>query len=156
MHLTFRVSVNHVHKYSVATPDDVEELCKHVAAMPAFVTMATPEGESGTFLTVIAESGRASVDFMDLGRAVKLASQDENCTRRGFVWLKNDAYPQLELDQIEVQYRGLIARERAMAILRHYLTTGEPTDMVPWPPEDWDYWCGPAVSPDPPDQTIPF
>jgi hypothetical protein len=42
-----------------------------------------------------------------------------------------------------VPHKTLISPERAIAILRHYLTTGELTDLVPYPPlDDWIYWAG--------------
>jgi hypothetical protein len=73
---------------------------------------------------------------------VKLVSRDQTCIQRGIVSLRNDAYPDLDLDQIEVQRRSLISPDRAIAILRHYLKTGEPIDMVPWPSPDESEWDG--------------
>jgi hypothetical protein len=57
--------------------------------------------------------------------------------------LRNDAYPELEFDEIDdVQWRSLISPDRAIVILRQYLKTGEPTDMVPWPSPDEAEWDG--------------
>lgn len=101
--------------------------------------------------------------YMDMKHQVKLSSRDEQCTERGIVSLRNDEYPDLELDQIELQRRSLISPERAIAIFRHCLKGGKPIGLVPWPAQDEDYWDGdltPAAVPPPgetgSDQDIPF
>lgn len=157
MHPTSRVVLNNDQVHRVACAADVDRLCKEIAEMPVFFLRTTCESvEARGELTIIAESGLAAVDFLDIGRGIKLASQNEECTQRGFRSLGKDAYPGLQLGEIEIQYRGLISPVRALAILRHFLTTGEPTDMVPWPPDDWKYWCGPPRPPDPPGEGITF
>lgn len=135
----FRVLVNWAEEHPVASGDDVERLCGLLAGLPAFTAHATgPAGEGGPALDVIAESGRAVVSFLDIGRGVKLASRNPACPDRDIVSLANDAYPELQLHQIEVERRDLISPGWAVAILRHFLLTGEPIDLVPWPPDDWD------------------
>jgi hypothetical protein len=157
MKLNFRVIVNHIEMHSVECPEDVDRICNYLAHRPVFTIRATGnDGELGGALTVIVESGRAIVDFLDMSRGIKLASQDEACTQRGFVSLRNDAYPELELEQIEIQHRALIPPEHALSILRHDLATGEVVDLIPRPPDDWDYWCGIPEPPDAPCEVIPF
>lgn len=79
---------------------------------------------------------------MDMERQVKLVSRNHDCTERGIVSLRNDEYPDLELDQIELQRRSLILPEQAIAIFRHYLKAGQPVDLVPWPSPDEQEWDG--------------
>jgi hypothetical protein len=134
----FRVFVNRTEERRTASARDVDFLCSHLAGLPVFAVHVTGEGgEQGGTLDVIVESGRALVGFLDIGRGIKLSSRDETCAQRGVVSLRNDAYPALELDQIEVHRRDLISPARALSILRHYLNTGEPIDLVRWPPDDW-------------------
>lgn len=157
MQPTFRVVVNRTDECLVARPEDVDCLCARLASLPVFTADVLGErGYSGPTLGLIVESGRALVDYLDVDRGIKLASRDEACTRRGVVSLRNDAYPELELDQVEVHYRDLIPPERALSILRHYLVTGEVLDLVSWPPDDEDEWGDNGVAPDPPGEEIPF
>jgi hypothetical protein len=135
----FRVLVNWAEMRLIASGDDAERLCGLLAGLPAFTVHATgPAGESGPTLDVIVESDRGLVSFLDIDRGVKLASRNPACSERDIVSLANDSYPELQLDQIEVERRDLISPSRAVAILRHFLATGEPIDLVPWPPDDWD------------------
>jgi hypothetical protein len=153
----FRVLVNWVEVHPVASGDDAERLCALLAGLPAFIAHATgPAGEDGPALDVIAESGGAVVSFLDIGRGVKLASRNPDCSERDIVSLASDAGPELHLDQIEVERRDLISRSGAIAVLRHFLQTSEPIGLVPWPPDDWHE--RPAVPrPQPPDGAgIPF
>jgi hypothetical protein len=83
-------------------------------------------------------------------------SRDEACTDRGIISLRNDTYPELELDQIEVHPRDIIPPDRAVSILRHYLTTGEVVGLVPWPPDDELEWGGDQGMPDRPGEEVPF
>lgn len=152
-----RIVVNRTDERRVARPEDVDCLCSHLAELPVFtVHVADESGEIGPTLDVIVESGRALVDFLDIARGIKLASRDETCTQRGVVSLRNDAYPELKLDQIEVHCRDLISPERAISILRHYLNTGEVIDLVRWPPDDWDDWGDRESVPNLPSEDIPF
>ena len=151
------VVVNWAEDRRIATADDVEALCKHVERLPAFVVHVTgASGEHGGTLDVIVESDRALVDYLDMDQGIKLASRNPSCTERDIVSLRNDWFPELELDQIEVEQRDLISREKAIAILRHYLTTGETIDLVAWPRDDWG--DRPPGEPDPyhPEDEIPF
>jgi hypothetical protein len=135
----FRVLVNDAEVHPVASADDAERLCGLLAGLPAFTAHTTgPAGEGGPALDVIAESGRAVVSFLDIGRGVKLNSRNPECPARDIVLLAGDAHPDLQLDQIEVERRDLISPGWAVAILRHFLRTGEPIDLVPWPPDDGD------------------
>jgi hypothetical protein len=134
----FCVIVNWAEVHLIASIDDAELLCGVLAGLPAFTAHATgPAGESGPTLDVIVESDRGLVEFLDIGRGVKLASRNPACSERGIVSLANNSYPDLQLDQIEVERRDLISPSRAVAILRHFLVTGKPIDLVPWPPDDW-------------------
>jgi hypothetical protein len=153
----FRVLVNWAEVHPVASGDEAERLCGMLAGLPAFTAHATgPAGESGPALDVIVESGSAVVDFLDIDRGVKLASRNSACSERDIVSLANDAYPELQLDQIEVERRDLISPSRAVAILRHFLLTGEPIDLVPWPPADWDDRPAVPESEPPQGEVIPF
>ncbi len=141
----------------IASPQDADCLCDGLAEMPAFTVAVTSEaGQNGATLDVFVESGRALVGFTDIGRSIKLVSRDEACTERGIVCLRNDAHPDLQLDQIEVHRRDLIAPAQAISILRHYLHTSEPTGLVPWPPDDWDQWGDSEFAPSPPQEDNPF
>jgi hypothetical protein len=143
MQPSFRVVVNRTDERRVARPEEVERLCAHLAQLLVFTADVIGErGYAGPTLDLIVESGRATVFFMDMDRGIKLASRDETCMQRGVVSLRNDAYLELELDQVEVHPRDLISPGRAISILRHYLGTGEVTDLVPWPPDDWDDGAG--------------
>jgi hypothetical protein len=153
----FRVLLNQTEERRVARLEDVDCLCSYIAGLGAFwAHVFCEDKEQGGTLDIIVESDRATVDFLDIGRGVKLASRDETCRQRGFVKLKNDAYPELELLDIEVQHRDLISRTHAISILRHYLITGQAIDLVRWPPDDWDEWGDSDVVPDPPGEEIPF
>jgi hypothetical protein len=100
---------------------------------------------------------------MDMEHQVKLGSRDEQCTEPGYVSLRNDEYPDRELDQIALQRRSLISPERAIAIFRHYLKGGQAIDLVPWPAPDEAEWDGdltpdavPSLDDSVSDQDIPF
>ena len=135
----FRVLVNWAEEFPVATGGDAERLCELLAGLPAFTAHATgPAGESGSTLDVVVESDRGLVSFLDIDRGVKMASRNPECSERDIVSLRNDSYPELQLDQIEAERRDLISRRWAVAILRHFLTAGEAIDLVTWPPDDWD------------------
>jgi hypothetical protein len=159
MQPTFRVVVNRTDERFVARPEDADRLCADLAVRPVFTAFVIGErGLAGPTLDLIAESGRAHVFFLDLDRGMKLIARDETCTQRGVVSLRNDAYPELELDQVEVLWRNLIPPARALDILRHYLYTGEVVGLVSWPSDDEDEWgdAGAAPDPDPPGEEIPF
>lgn len=154
---TFRVVFNRSHERRIAHPEDIDRLCADLASLPVFTADVLGErGYGGPTLDLIVESGRATVFYLDIDRGIKRISRDEACARRGSVSLRNDSYPELELDQIEVQWRDLIPPERALAILRHYLATGEVSDMVSWPSEDEDEWCDARGTPEPLGEDIPF
>jgi hypothetical protein len=139
MQPVFHVVVNRLEERRVASAEDIDYLCNYLAGLPVFwVHVTGADGERGGALDVVVESNRALVAFLDIGRGIKLASRDETCTQRGIVSFRNDAYPDLELDQIEVHCRDVISPERALSILRHFLITGEAIDLVRWPPDDWD------------------
>jgi hypothetical protein len=160
----FRVLVNWVEERRVARAEDVDCLCDRLAGLPVFTVPVTGEdGERGGTLDVFVESNRALVDFLNIDCGIKLASRNESCTQRDIVSLGNNAYPDLGLDQIEVERRDLISPEKAIAILRHFLKTGEVIDLVRWPPDDWadeprsedaQAFCEPG--PFLPDEEIPF
>jgi hypothetical protein len=156
----FRVVVNWAESRTVACAEDVERLCSRLTGMPVFAVHVTGErGEIGPTLDVIVESGRSLVGFLDIECGVKQVSRNETCTERGIVSLRNDAYPELELDQIEVHRRDLISPDRAISILRHYLNTGATVDLVQWPPDDWDDWGDISQAgglPDASEKDIPF
>src|SRR5262249_19802744 len=125
MQRIFRVVVNQADERRIDRAEEVDHLCTQLAERPVFTVHVTRESGLGPSLDIFVESGRALVSYLDIERGVKLASRDENCTQKGFVSLRNDAYPGLDLDLIEVQCRDLIAPKRALTILRHYLRTGE-------------------------------
>ena len=138
-------------------PEDIEPLCTDLAGRPVFTADVLGErGYSGPMLDLIVESGRSTVFFMDMDRGIKRISRDETCVRRQTVCLRNDAYPELELDQVEVHLRDIIPVERALNILRRYLATGEVVDLVSWPSDDELEWGDVGVAPDPPGEEIPF
>jgi hypothetical protein len=97
-----RVVVNRSETHQVACAEDVDSLCNVLAGLRVFAVHVTGEGgELGPTLAVLVESGRALVDYRDIGRGIKLGSRDEKCTQRGIVSLRNDDFPEMELDQIE-------------------------------------------------------
>jgi hypothetical protein len=133
----FRVLVNWAAEHRVASAEDADQLCERLAQLPAFTCHVTgPDGERGGTFDVIVESGRALVSFLDISRGVKLASRNPDCAARDIVSLQNDEFPELQLDHVEVERRDLISPAWAVAILRRFLVSGEPTDLVVWPPED--------------------
>ena len=71
----------------------------------------TERGYEGPILEVIAESGRAVVFYMDMDLGIKQVSRDETSVQREVVSFHNDAFPELELDQVEVQLRDIIPVE---------------------------------------------
>src|ERR1700730_69283 len=157
MQPNFRVFVNRTEERAITCAQDVECLCSQLAGLSVFtVHVVSAVGEQGGTLDVIVESGRALVDFLDIGRDIKLASRDATCTQRGIVSLRNDAFRELELDQIEVRRRDLISPARALLILRHYLNTGEAIDLAPWPPDDWAESDNSELLPDQPGEEVPF
>lgn len=142
MQPTFRVVVNRTSEHRIATSGEADALCNELAELPVFLADVYTGQGCDPCLDVLVESGQAHTFYMDMARGIKLGSRDQTCTQRGIVSLRNDAYPELELDQMEVQRRSLISPDRAIAILRHYLKTGEPIDMVPWPSPDESEWDG--------------
>src|SRR5262245_53625586 len=129
----FRVVVNQTAEHWVAASTEADTLCNELAHRPVFTVNVYSGQGCDPSLDIIVESGRAHVFYMNLAQQVKLVSRDETCTERRTVSLRNDDYPDLDLDLIEVQQRSLISTDRALAILRHYLQTGDPIDLVPWP-----------------------
>jgi hypothetical protein len=141
MQPTFCVVINRTDERRPAAPADIDRVCADLAGRTVFTANVLGErGFAGPTLDLIVESGRALVFYMDMDRGIKLVSRDEMCAQRGVVSLRNDAHPELDGDQVEVHQRDLVFPGRAISILRHYLTTGEVTDLVPWPPDDWDEW----------------
>jgi hypothetical protein len=151
----FRVIVNQTAEYRVATAGEADSLCNQLAERPVFTANVHPEQGCDPCLDIVVEAGRAHAFYLDIARQLKLVSRDQTCGQRGIVSLRNDAYPGLDLDQVTVQSRSLISPDRAIAILRHYLKTGEPTDMVPWPSPDESEWDGDLI-PDFPGEEISF
>jgi hypothetical protein len=153
----FRVVVNYCEERRVSTALEADALCSELAKRPVFTGNAYTGQGIDPCLDIIVESERAHVFYMDIARQVKLVSRNQKCIERGTVSLSNDEYPDLNLDLIEVQRRSLISPERAIAIFRHYLKTGQPIDLVPWPSPDEAEWDG-DLTPDgvqPPDETGP-
>ena len=138
----FRVAVNQTAEYRVSATEDADSLCNQLAERSVFTANVCGEQSCDPSLDIIVESGRAHAFFLNLEGGVKLVSRDQMCGERGIVSLRNDAYPDLDLDLIEVQRRSLISTDQALAILRHYLKTGEPIDLVPWPSPDEAEWDG--------------
>jgi hypothetical protein len=133
----FRAVVNWAEEHFISSPEDAEKFCVDIARLPTFAVHVTgPGGDEGPTLDVIVESDRAIVDLLDMKQGVKLGSRNPACGERDIVSLRNDAFPELQLDQIEVERRDLISAKQAIAILRRFLTTGEVVDLVAWPPED--------------------
>jgi hypothetical protein len=157
MQPTFNVVVNRADERRVAQPEDVDRLCADLAGRRVFTADVLGERRyGGATLDLIVQSGRAAVFYMDIDRGIKLISRDGTCTRRGTLSLRNDDYPELELDQVEVHWRDLISPERAISILRHYLFTGEAIELVRWPSDDEDQWGEAELAPEPPGEQIPF
>jgi hypothetical protein len=157
MQPTFNVVVNRADERRVVQPEDVDRHCADLAGRPVFTADVLGERRyAGTTLDLIVGPGRATVFYMDIERGIKLISRDETCTRRGPVTLRNDDYPELELDQVEVHWRDLISPERAISILRHYLFTGEAVDLVSWPSDDEEEWGDAEVAAEPPREEVPF
>jgi hypothetical protein len=157
MQPTFRVVVNRTDERRIAGPEEADRLCAELARRPVFTADVLGErGYKGPTLDVIVESGRAKVFYTDMDRGIKRISRDEACDRRGSLSLRNDAYPELELDQVEVHWRDIIPLERALFILRQYLVTGEVVDLVSWPSVDEHEWGDLGVPPDPPSEDMLF
>jgi hypothetical protein len=157
MQPTFRVVVNRTDERRIAGLEDVDWLCADLAGRPVFtVDVLGERGYEGPTLDVIVESGRATVFYMDMDRGIKRIARDEACVRRGSVSLRNDAYPELELDQVEVHCRDIIPLERALHIVRRYLMTGEAVDLVHWPSDDEHEWGDAGARPEPPGEDIRF
>jgi hypothetical protein len=131
-------------------------VCRPAGRLVFRADVLSERGHEGPTLNVTVESGRAIVFYMDMDRGIKWISRDEACIRRGTVSLRNDAYPELELDQVEVHWRDIIPLERALFILRQYLATSEAVDLVGWPSDDEDEWGDAAVAPDHPGEETPF
>jgi hypothetical protein len=149
--------VNLADERRIAVPEDIDRLCADLAARPVFTADVLGErGYKGPTLDVVAESGRATVFYMDMDQGIKRGSRDEACVRRGSVNFRNDGYPELELDQVEVHLRDIIPVDRALNILRQYLTTGEVVDLVSWPSDEELEWGDAGGVPDPPGEEIPF
>jgi hypothetical protein len=138
----FRVVVNQTAEHRVTTAEEADSLCNQLAERSVFTANVYGEQPYDPSLDIIVESGRATAFYLNMERGVKLASRDQMCTERSTVSLRNDAYPDLDLDLVEVPRRSLISPDRALAILRHYLKTGEPIDLVPWPSPDELEWYG--------------
>jgi hypothetical protein len=120
-------------------PEDIDRICNQLTRLSVFTMRVIREDVARSpQLEVLVESNRALVFFLDIEHGIKLCSRNETCTQRDIVSLRNDDYPMLADDHIEVEQRDLISKEKAIAILRHYLDTGEVIDLVPWPPDDWD------------------
>ena len=96
-----------------------------------------------------ATASRAVISFVGHD-GEKLASRDPTCPDLALVTLRDDRYPHLQLDGIEVERRDIVSTAAALAVLRHFLTTGRPVDLVPWPPDDWE-----DRLPSPPDDRPP-
>jgi hypothetical protein len=157
MQPTFRVVVNRIDQRLIGESEDVDRLCADLAGRQVFTADVLGErGYQGPTLVVIVESGRATVFYKDMDRGIKRISRDEACVRRGSVSLRNDAYPELELDQVEVHWRDIIPLERALVLLRQYLATGEVVGLVSWPSDDEDEWGEAGVTPDALGEGIPF
>jgi hypothetical protein len=157
MQPTFRVVVNRTDERRIAVSEDIDRLCADLAARPVFrVDVLGERGYEGPTLDVVTESGRATVFYMDMDGGIKRGSRDEACTRRGTVSFRNEAYPELELDQVEIHLRDIIPVDRALNILRRYLATGEVVDLVSWPSDDEAEWGDIEVMPDQPSEEIPF
>lgn len=153
----FSVLVNWAEIHTIASADDADRLCDLLAGFTAFTAHAVgPTGECGPTLDVAVVSGRGMASFLDMSRGVKLLSRDHACSDRTIVSLANDSHPGLQLDQIEGEQRDLISPSLAIAILRHFLATGEPTDLMPWPPEDWDDRPAATDVPEQSVEEIPF
>ena len=156
--------VNWAEEHRITCADDVNMLLGRLAGLPAFTVHVTgQDGERGATLDVIVESDRGLVGYLDIARGIKLASRNPQCADRDTVSLANEEFPDLHLDQIEVERRDLISRDAAMSILRHYLKTGEVIDLIRWPPDDGADEALPEEPrpfcdrrPCPPDEDIPF
>jgi hypothetical protein len=142
LQLIFRVVVNQTTEHRVTTSDEADSLCDQLAERSVFVAHVYGEQSYDPSLDIIVESGRATAFYMNMEQGVKLASRDQMCTERDTISLRNDAYPDLVGDLIEVPRRSQISPDRALAILRHYLKSGEPIDLVPWPSPDELEWYG--------------
>lgn len=138
--MTFHVVVNHSVEHLVDNAKSADRLCDELAKRSVFTARASIEPERDPSMELIVESGRAYVFYLHLEDEIKLTSRDASCMRRGTVSLRNDEYPELDLDQIELQYRALIPPARAIAIFRHFLKTGIAVELVPWPADDEDEW----------------
>jgi hypothetical protein len=73
------------------------------------------------------------VSYLDIKRATKMVSMNSADPSKDIVRVRVDALPDLE---VEIERRHLIPVERGLGILRTFLATGEPIDMVPWPGDD--------------------
>jgi hypothetical protein len=157
MQPTFCVVLNRTDERRIVGEEDIDRLCTDLVARAVFtIDVLSERAYKGPTLNVIVESGRATVFYMDMDRGIKRISRDEACVRRETVCLRNDAYPELELDQVEVHLRDIIPVDRALYILRQYLITGEVVDLVSWPSDDEDEWGDAKATPDPPGEEIPF
>lgn len=122
------VLINDNERRYVGSELDAEELCRHLSLLPSFWLHATRV--EGGELDVSRDANGIVADYADMKRGIKLISLNPNSTRKEIVRQRIEALPYMEL---ETERRHLIPIERGLHILRIFLSTGKPVEMVPWP-----------------------
>jgi len=122
------VMINEDERRYVDSEQDAAQLCRYLRQLPSFWLHAS-RFEAGELDLAAAPNG-AMVSYLDIKRATKMISMNPANPGKDIVRVRVDALPDLEL---EIERRHLIPIERGLEILRIFLTTGEPIDMVPWP-----------------------
>jgi hypothetical protein len=125
------VTINEDERRHVGSEQDAAELCRYLRRLPSFWLHAS-RFEGGE-LDVAAAPNGAMVSYLDIKRATKMVSMNSADPSKDIVRVRVDALPDLE---VEIERRHLIPVERGLGILRTFLATGEPIDMVPWPGDD--------------------
>jgi len=121
-------TINEVETRYINSEHDTDELCHYLRQLPSFWLQAS-RFEGGE-LDVAADSNGAMVSYLDIKRSIKMISVNRANRGKDTVRVRVAALPNMEL---ETERRHLIPVEKGLDILRTFLVTGEPADMVPWP-----------------------
>jgi hypothetical protein len=122
------VTINDIENRYISSEQDAEELCRYLRQLPSFWLQATRF--EGRELDVAVNTNGAMVSYLDIKHSVKMTSMDSTNPRKDIVRMRVSALPELEL---ETECCHLIPIEKGLDILRTFLVTGEPADMVSWP-----------------------
>jgi hypothetical protein len=124
-------TINDSENRYIKSEQDAEELCRYLRKLPSFWLHANRF--EGSELHIGVDVNGAVVDYVDIKRGIKLISLNLACMSKDVVRQKIDPLPYMEL---ETERRHLIPVEKGLDILRTFLVTGEPADLVPWPDDN--------------------